>query len=66
MKTLKIFLSRKDDFYGSAIKVKQQIKINLEILYIEDFIKNLNDNVNTIYSSDIIYFLCNGNDRRRM
>ena len=52
-----IFLSRKENYLGSAIKIKNSTKMKIEIIYIEDFIKN-NENINDIENS-IVYFLCN-------
>lgn len=55
---LLIFISKEDDFYGSAKKIQDICKIDSDIIYIEDFIDN--EGWNKIVDGDIIYFLCNG------
>lgn len=53
-----VFISRDDDFYGSAKKIQELSKIDSEIIYIEDFINEMG--WDKITDTDIIYFLCNG------
>lgn len=57
MNNLIIFLSKNEDFIGSAKKISKEAPINTQIIYIEDFIahKSLYD----IDKTDIVYFLTN-------
>lgn len=58
MKRFKIFISRQDNFFDAALKMKEISKIKTEIIYIEDFVNhNLYNEVN---DKDMVYFLCNG------
>lgn len=53
-----IFISKEDDFYGSAKRIQDISKIDSEIVFIENFVNQKGwQNINT---TDIIYFLCNG------
>ena len=54
-----IFLSKKEKYLKSAYKIKKNTKLNVDIIYIEDFIQNINKN--EILEDSIIYFLCNSN-----
>lgn len=58
MKKLIIFLSIYDEFLNSALKMKQQFNLDVDILYIEDFHKLQYDK--NIQDDSLIYFLCNG------
>lgn len=49
-----IFLSKEENYLGSAIKIKEQSNFYTEIIYIEDYIMNKKKIENSI-----IYFLCN-------
>lgn len=49
-----IFLSKKENYIKSAVKIKKQANFPVEILYVEDYVKNKN-----IIKNSIIYFLCN-------
>ena len=53
MKNLIIILSKNENFIKSALKIKEQSKINTKILFIEDIV------LEEINNEDIIYFLCN-------
>lgn len=57
MNSLKIFISRKESFIGSALKIRKESPIETEILYIEDFIDD--KKMLKINDKDIIYFLSN-------
>ncbi len=57
MSSLKLFISREENFIGSALKIKRESPIKTEIIYIEDYIKN--DDIFNINDNDIIYFLSN-------
>lgn len=57
MNSLKIFISRKESFIGSALKIKKESPIETEILYIEDFIGD--KKIFKFDDKDIIYFLSN-------
>lgn len=52
-----IFLSRKENYWKSAEKIKNHTNLKVDIIYIEDFMKNRNKN--GILEDSIIYFLCN-------
>lgn len=52
-----IFLSRKENYIKSAIKIKKDSEILVNIIYIEDFIKIIDKE--KILENSIIYFLCN-------
>ena len=54
-----IFLSKKEEYLGSAKKIQDNINIKTDIIYIEDFMK-VKNKVNLLENS-IIYFLCNSN-----
>lgn len=53
-----IIVSKKENFIGSAKKIKHELNIPCEILYLEDII----DNTEYIKDTDIIYVLANGKD----
>lgn len=52
-----IFLSKNEDYFGSAKKIKDNTKLKVDIKYIEDFA--LINNKTEIVENSIIYFLCN-------
>lgn len=52
-----VFLSRYEEYFESAKKIKSESAFKIEIEYIEDFMC-MNTNVETLDNS-IIYFLCN-------
>lgn len=52
-----IFLSKKENYYGSAVKIKENTFMKTDIFYIEDFIIENNQIEKT--NNSIIYFLCN-------
>lgn len=54
-----IFLSREEEYLGSAIKIKNNTKMNVEILYIEDYMKK--NKKESYIENSIVYFLCNSN-----
>lgn len=49
-----IFLSKEEDYLGSAIKIKEQANFYTELIYIEDFMTSKREIENSV-----IYFLCN-------
>ena len=53
---LLIILSKRENFLGSAQRIKEEIDINTEILYVEDLVES----DYKLYEDDILYFLCNG------
>ena len=54
-----IFLSKKEEYLGSAKKIQNNINIKTDIIYIEDFMKVKNKG--NLLENSIIYFLCNSN-----
>lgn len=52
-----IFLSREENYLGSAIKIKDNTNFQVEIIYIEDFMENRDKTQNL--KDCVIYFLCN-------
>jgi len=52
-----IFLSKYEDYFKSAKKIKDNSNLKVNINYIEDFI--LNENKLEILKNSVIYFLCN-------
>ena len=57
MKICSIFLSRKENYLGSAIKIKNATKLHVNIIWIEDFILIKDKYIEL--ENNIIYFLCN-------
>ena len=59
-----IFLSKYEDYLNSAIKIKENSKLKVNINYIEDFI--LKENKIEILKNSIIYFLCNSELNKKL
>ncbi|MDR2901699.1 MAG: hypothetical protein LBU87_01135 [Lactobacillales bacterium] len=57
MKTLKIFLSKKESYLNSAVKLAQECPLKTDILYIEHV--GNEELFQLIGKDDIVYFLCN-------
>ena len=57
MKNVKIFLSEEEEFIESVEKIKYGSKLNIETIYIEEFVKK--KEYHLICGNDIVYFLCN-------
>ncbi len=57
MNVYNIFLSKRENYFGSAQKIKESSKKPVNIIWIEDFI--MNDENREKLNGDVIYFLCN-------
>lgn len=57
MKTCKIFLSKEENYFKTALKIKKFNNINTEIIWLEDFLPLKNKK--ELLENSIIYFLCN-------